>query len=291
MIHEQLDIAHWKSLFVVHRLRQSAGGKTPEVDSISGPYDIAVLEQLREASYAHLLEIERVPTDVFVWSRGEPNQRAITKIGGLPYRIARKSWPIAQSGMPMTFAAQLCFVDSYTITPPLPGDVLLIFTEAKNWGDEAKPLYDFMGESENDSFLLFEWTSLTTLPLVMQEDIPETGLQIMPCYGSIHRTWDYAHVDGYAYPDIAHYIPPVLEATKIGGICPRQDEERQNTEGYFCSLSSLSNEIYQPFPFLNVPETISWKEWQHSHPLKIGDVGLINLFLNHDGNVRWTFHD
>ncbi len=65
MIHEQLDIAHWKSYFSVHGLRQSAEGKTPSVSMISGPYDIAVLEQLREASYAQLPEIERIPTDVF----------------------------------------------------------------------------------------------------------------------------------------------------------------------------------------------------------------------------------
>jgi hypothetical protein len=290
MLHQQLDIAHWTSIFPLERLRQAARGKTPYASMISGPYDIAVLEQLREASYAPLPMIERVPTDVFVWSRGESHQRAVTKIGGLPYRVAGKPWPITQSGTAMAFAAQICFADSQNIIPSLPGDILLIFTEAKNWGDEAKPLYDFMGESEHDSVLLFEWTALTTLPLVTQQDIPETGLHIMPCYGSIYRTWDYPHVAGYAYPDIAEYIPPVIEATKIGGVCPLQEQERNGTEGYFCSLSSLSNEISQPFPFLNVPEPISWQEWRHSYPLKIGDVGLINLFLTHEGNIRWTFH-
>ena len=98
MIHERLDIAHWKSFFSIPHLRQTAGGKTPEASIISGPYDIAVLEQFREASYARLPEIERVPTDVFVWSRGEPDQRAVTKIGGLPYRIKEEPWPVAPSG-------------------------------------------------------------------------------------------------------------------------------------------------------------------------------------------------
>lgn len=290
MIHERFDIARWKSFFSLTRLRQVAGGTTPAAGRISGPYDIAVLEQLRETSYAYLPGIERIPTDVFVCSRGEPDQRTVTKIGGLPYRAAEKRWPIAPSGVAMTFVAQICFVDSYDIVPSLPGDVLLIFTEAKNWRSEAEPLYNFMGESEDDSFLLFEWVSLTTLPLVERQDIPETGLQIMPCYGSIHRTWDYPDVDGFAYPDIAEYIPPVFEATKIGGVCPRQDEEYHGIEGYFCSLSSLDNEISQPFPFLNVSGVIGWEEWQHSHPLMIGDVGLINLFLDHDGSIRWTFH-
>jgi uncharacterized protein DUF1963 len=290
MIHERLDIAYWKSFFSLRHLRQAAEGETPEACIISGPYDIAVLEQLREASYAHLPGIERVPTDIFVWSRGESDQRAVTKIGGLPYRVTERPWPVAPSGAAMTFAAQICFADSRDIVPVLPGDVLLIFTEAKNWGDEENPLYDFMGEGEDDSSLLFEWVPLTTLPLVTRQDIPETGLQIMPCYGSIHRTWDYPHVDGFAYPEIAQHIPPVFVATKIGGVCPYQDMEYHSTEGYFCSLSSLDNEIYQPFPFLNVPEPISGDEWKHSHPLTIGDVGLINLFLNRDGSIRWTFH-
>lgn len=290
MIHERLDIEHWKAFFSLSHLRRATGGKVPEADSISGPYDIAVLEQLREASYAHLTGIERVPTDVFIWSRGEAEQRAVTKIGGLPYRLRARPWPVAPSGAAMTFVAQICFTDSHDLVPALPGDVLLIFTEAKNWGDEENPLYDFMGEDEDDSFLLFEWVSLTTLPLAKPEDIPETGFHIMPCYGSIHRSWDYPSVDGFAYPDVAEYIPAVLGATKIGGVCPAQEQQYQSTQGYLCSLISLANSISLPFPFLNVAEPISWEQWQQSHPLRIGDVGLINLFLNPDGSIRWTFH-
>lgn len=283
MIHERLDIAYWKSFFSLRHLRNVRRGKTPEANIISGPYDIAVLEQLREASYAPLPGIERVPADVFIWSRGESDQRMVTKIGGFPYRVAERPWPIAPSGATMTFVAQICFADSHDIIPALPGDISLIFTEAKNWGNEENPLYDLMGESEDDSFLLFEWVSLTALPVVTLEDIPETGLQIMPCYGSIHRTWDYPQVDGFAYPEIAQHIPPVWAATKIGGVCPYQDMEYQSTEDYLCSLSSLANNISQPFPFLSVSEPLSWDEWQQSHPLRIGDAGLINLFLKrHD---------
>jgi hypothetical protein len=290
MVHKRFDIEHWKSFFSLSHLSRATGEKTPEVSSISGPYDIAVLEQLRDDSYAHLARIERIPTDIFIWSRGEADQRAVTKIGGVPYRLRASPWPVAPSGATMTFVAQICFTDSRDLVPALPGDVLLIFTEARNWGNEENPLYDFMGEDEDDTFLLFEWVSLTTLPLVMRQDIPETGLHILPCYGSIYRSWDYPAVDGFAYPEIAAYIPPVVAATKIGGVCPYQDQEYQSTQGYLCSLSSLANNISFPFPFLNVPEPISWEEWQQSHPLRIGDIGLINLFLNPDGSIRWTFH-
>ena len=295
MIHERLDIDHWKQQFPLPRLREKAGSNLPGVPGISGPLDVAVLEQLRDASYANAPGIERVPTDVFVWSRGEPNQRTVTKIGGLPYRAADTPWPLALSGTPMTFVAQICFADSHDLTPELPGDILLIFTEATNWGSEEEPLYDFMGEYEDDSYLLFEWISLNNLPLVSHQQIPATGLQIMPCYGTLHRTWDYLHVDGFAYPEVAEHIPSVIEATKIGGICPWSDMDwvgyaDGETEGYFCSLRSLDNEVDWPFPFLNDPEPISWTEWSQSKPLMIGDVGFINLFLKPDGTVRWRFH-
>ncbi len=290
MIHERLDLSHWELVFPVSRLRKEASGKIPAVGGISGPYQIAILEQLREASYASLPGIKRVPTDIFIWSRGEPDQRMITKIGGLPYRAVESPWPVAPSGTSMTFVAQICFADSRDIVPPLPGDILLIFTEAKNWGDENTPLYDFMGEAEDDSYLLFEWVSFNDYPLVAHQDIPATGLSIMPCYGTIHRTWDYPQVDGFAYPAIAEDIPPIIEATKIGGICPYLEYEDDGDGTYLCSLRSLDNEIYRPFPFLNVPEPISWHEWSASQPLMIGDVGLINLFLKKNATLRWTFH-
>lgn len=58
-------------------------GKSPAGGAITGPCDIAALEQLRDLSYAHLPDIKRVPTDIFIWSFGETDQRMVTKIGGL----------------------------------------------------------------------------------------------------------------------------------------------------------------------------------------------------------------
>lgn len=292
MIHEQLDLQHWKHVCSLQRLRDASGGKSPNGGAITGPCDIAALEQLRDLSYAHLPDIKRVPTDIFIWSFGEPNLRMVTKIGGLPYREASKPWPRSPSGTPLTFVAQICFADSHDLVPELPGDILLIFTEAKNWGSSEEPLYDFMGEAEYDSYLLFEWVSLHDRPLVMRQHIPEAGLSITPCYGTIHRTRDYAGVDGFAYPDRAEHIPPVIEATRIGGICPYSDCEwvsytEEERRDYLCSLRSLDHEPDWPFPFLNVPKYADLPEWD---PLKIGDVGLINLFLQKDGTIRWRFH-
>jgi hypothetical protein len=105
MIHERLDIDHWKHLFSVPQMRQA--GAKPEACIISGSYDIAVLEQLRAEAYAADADTERAPTDVFVWYRGEPQDRAVTKIGGLPYVLSGKKWPLAPLGVPLTFVAQI----------------------------------------------------------------------------------------------------------------------------------------------------------------------------------------
>jgi len=255
------------------------------------------VEQLREETFATDADFERVPTDVFVWARGEPERRAVTKIGGLPYREAGMPWPIAPSGTPMNFVAQFCFADSRDIAPALPGDILLIFAEGKEWRYRKEVHYDFAwgdGE-ERDSALHFEWVTLDDdLPLATPQEAPQTGWQIMPCFAAIYRTWDYPAADGFAYPEVDEHIPTVLEATKIGGVCPWLDELEESgslPDGEFlCSLSSIFPEIYKPYPFLNVPEPIPYEEWRASHALMIGDVGLINIFVNGYGDLCWTAH-
>lgn len=293
MIHERLAIDHWKSFFSLTRLREEAQTnhqRPPEACGVTGPYDIAVLEQLREDSYANLPGIVREPIDIFVWNRGEPEQRAVTKIGGLPYRVAGKPWPIAPSGTPMNFMAQVCFADSRDVVSALPGDVLLVFAEGKRWGFGDKSGYNFSWGDNNadlDSAVAFEWVSLGDFPLVTAAEVPATGWRFTPCYGAIHRTWDYPTVDGFAYPAVSELIPPITEATKIGGECPWIQGEEDIAGTFLCSLNSVFPEISQPFPFLNVPEPMTFEE-HYGHYLMIGDVGLMYFFITTYGDVRWT---
>jgi hypothetical protein len=65
-----LDIARWKATFPL--VSERAGGGEPEVDFITGPRTIAVLEQLRDEVFGEAAPLTRGPTDVFVWARGEP---------------------------------------------------------------------------------------------------------------------------------------------------------------------------------------------------------------------------
>jgi hypothetical protein len=296
MLHEQLDIAHWKQVFSVARMR--AEGQKPDDFNISGPRSIAVIEQLREETFATLPDIERVPTDIFILNRGEPEQRAVTKISGLPYRAAGKPWPMTPSGTTMNFVAQFCFADSRDFVPTLPGDLLLIFIEGKEIelrhrlpGWNSNIIHEFMwGRGEDrDSAVAFEWVSFGDFPLVTLKEIPETPWKITPFYGTLYRTWDYPNTDGFSYPHVAIHIATTLEAIKIGGIYPSPWIPQDDLGTYLCTLNSVfcRNDSY---PFLNVPEPISAEEWRNSssRPLTIGDMGLMNIFLAADGSIRWA---
>lgn len=303
MIHERLDIARWKSAYPLHRLRQE--GSVLEVDMISTPDDIALLEQLRDATYGNLPGVDRVPTDIFVWQPGEPEHREVTKIGGLPYRESGKPWPTAPAGVPMNFVAQICFADSRDIVPPLRGDILLMFA-AGEWTFNGKTYYDLRWYDG----LAFEWGALGDFALMTPNELPKTPWPVMPCYGAIHRTWDYLNVDGSAYRELALDIPSITEATKIGGIGPWIHERDYCWFGrdgdvpgtYFCTLSSVSPKVFGPLPApedyglagLEEPRSgatrLEERETSCSRALMIADVGLLNFFLDSSGNVRWTGH-
>jgi hypothetical protein len=98
MIHDALDIERWTAAFPLEAER--AKRHEPEPEFIAGPRDIAILEQLRSEVFQDGISYERLTTDVFVWSRGEPARREETKIGGLPYRPSTKLWPLDVSGKP-----------------------------------------------------------------------------------------------------------------------------------------------------------------------------------------------
>ncbi len=310
IIHSNLDIARWKATFPLASER--AGGSEPDVDFISGPRTIAVLEQLRDEVFGDTSPLTRVPTDVFVWTRGEPEQRAVTKIAGVPYRAAGKPWPLDASGRPRLFLAQFCFADSRDLIPvPLPGDVLLMFAAT----EQPRPdRFDLMwGRTD---VLAFEWAQLEQSRLVAPAEIPETGMHPLPCYGTRFRTWDYAlgatttrgtaeECDEWNEDDDLLLDCAVMEGTKIGGIPPRLydeyeirlDREEVLPPGtYLCTLASLMADVSRPYALLNMPEALDLRDpeassaWRQSNPLVIADAGLLNFFVDTDGAVRWTGH-
>jgi uncharacterized protein YwqG len=347
MTHERFDLARWEAEFPLARLRDDArrylrrehqrgylpqyvGGGGMSVDDyieqsldwyifaqgpsphcaemITGPYTIAAIEQLRRERAETLSSMERVLTDIFVFGRGEPARREVTKIGGLPYWPAHRPWPRAADGDPMTFIAQFNFADSRDITGPLPGDLLLIY------GRLGYVLRDEMIRTGLGSLateerhavpaeatMHFEWLSLGEDNLVDAATVPPTDWPILPCYGQIHRTFDYEirestvevdeDIDDFEDEDEdedEHHIC-VLNATKIGGIpyTIQADPRWYHAGRHLATLAETRPDRAHQYPYVNVVEPLGSPPGPEDQGLTWGDCGLMYLFLEPDGQVGW----
>jgi hypothetical protein len=292
-IHERFDLAAWIREFPLERLRAEAEAFVherrrrfperyaddaavaehisimhPHGDIVVGPKNVAVNEQLRaEATASAAYSGSRVATDVVVWCEGEPAQRAVTKIGGRPYRPASARWPTDADG-PLRFIAQLCFADSRDLLPALPGDILLIFGD-----DDA-----LLAEPER---LVFEWVELGVADLV--EHVPERDDRLGALHGALHRTkdWTDADEDTFDGDEGSHYLA-VWEGTKLGG-APRYVQGDENPGGTFIgALGSIAVPDDQRYPFVNRAEP---RGGSGENDLMIGDMGSLYLFLLPDGRM------
>jgi len=269
MIHDRFDISQWKRMFT---LSENIGG-----EHITSPYDIVVIEAIRERVLKDQHVGATVLTDVCIFAKGEPANRAITKIGGLPYWPADKPWPCGVAGNPMTFVAQFNFADSLELTGQLPGDILVFFADAETGASDGYI-------EEGGAY--FAWFQLDHQFKVI-DHVPETGWQIDPCYAVLYRTVDYPEVESDAFeaydaPDLI----PCLEATKIGGT-PLWVQYDEDLPGRFlCALCSIQPAFEQPYPYINVPAPITtFNELYGTKDLMIGDMGSYYLFIDDSGQV------
>ena len=296
MLHERFDLQKWVRIFPLAKLRTESRDfvlerqrqlpeeypndaavekhirlMSPGGCFIVGPKGLAITEQLRAESLEHLPEAPTgIDVDVFVWAMGEPEKRAVTKVGGLPYWPADATWPVDDRGDLIRFVAQLSFADSRDIFPELPGDVLLVF------GDNDAVCFE-------PKRLVFRWMPLTILPLV--DRVPETDPEetITPFFGIVHRSQDWK--GDFDLLDAQYqraWRIAVLEGTKIGGV-PACIQETSALDGRFLgAIGSISVAPDQLYPFINVQEPFGWNQ---DHNLMIGDMGSLFLILRDDGSV------
>jgi hypothetical protein len=202
-------------------------------------------------------------TDQIFFVNGEPAERSVTKVGGLPYRAAGVPWPLTDAGQPMTFLAQFCFAESRDLFGKLPGEILLIFAE----GREAYLPNPY------DSSLRFERYPLGLGNLIRAQEIPVVDWILRPYFGIIHRTND-EHLVGHPQGE-----------TKIGGE-PAWIQGNESPGGrFFCELGRLRR----------VPA--QWDRWGRDEEtgdrtgdeLSMHDAGCLYFFLREDGAIRWAF--
>ena len=206
------------------------------------------------------------PIDVLDFVGGEPRDRHVTKIGGLPYRPARLKWPIDENGTSLSFVAQICFADSHELVGDLPGDVMLIFT-----ADE---------DQATSGFMFFEWYPLGISRLVEAAQIPRAAWEIAPCYALPRRQPESG--PGHKGSTFGH------EGAKIGGE-PVWLQGGQSIQGRF--LAALAR------PKFLTPADLpaGWEEtrvtgaYDETHEFSPGDGGIFNFFHAGKGKVNLTF--
>jgi hypothetical protein len=279
----------WIDRFPIERL------VTEKIRFDNGPSSVCFIEQIRAIARQSESLGDAVPCDVFVLGLGEPEERAATKLGGVPYRPRNIPWPTSmQSKKPLTFVAQFCFSDSRDLFPDLPGDILLAFFE----DFAAEPYTYFPGPPR------FEWYSLGQQELVSAAEIPPTGFAVPVCFAARHRSCDYptetaqgtvtrtvqkTFVNSLESPDVENLqrTACVFPNLKIGGT-PRWPGETPGIEveigsgvRFIAAIPSIFVGSEDEYPWLNVqsePEGL----WP---PLVWSEEGTVQLFLRDDMTI------
>ncbi len=252
-------------------------------DDITSPCDICNVEWLRRGLADQYDWGRPVPVDVFVMSKGEPENRFATKIGGLPYRSRNLPWPCARSGRPLALIAQFNFTNSVDIVGTLPGDLLLVFGDDSD--GPVEPLH-------------MEWQRLGIQDLVRPADLPSDRMAIAPCFGNRCRMVSYPDAilaTDNMYPEChgkevwSPYWIPRLQATQIGRapyFIQRGDDSLPGQP--LCTIASVQPDMHQPYPWVNVPEPLCREgEWMYGgEDLMIGDLGCIYIFIDDEETLH-----
>ena len=267
-----ISVDEWTSRFPLESHRDAVR----DINYLSGPFDLAIIEQ----AWQEIRQSAGTETDVFVFARGEPECRHVTKIGGVPYRPEGEPWPICMGapagtashlveyykphGTPMSFLAQFCFAGSRDLVGELPGDVLLLFTEDDTFGTD----------------LHFEWYSLGISRLMTPSQIPDGASPFNKSYGFICRLQEPAE----ATPSV-----PFVSATKIGGKPGFIQNPCESSSRFLCQLSSMQPTFKRPYPWVDQEKPVTDFDELYSNQLCMVDMGNIYVFIDQDGSCTSAF--
>lgn len=254
---------------------------------ITGPNDLCRNEHLRQEMSDQMDWGPGVPMDVFVMADGEPGDRYVTKIGGLPYRPSSAPWPRTRRGDALTFLGQICFADSKDLVGELPGEVLLVFCRS---------------QEEIDDSLQFEWQPFGLTGLVTVAEIPQLPWTISPCYGNLCRVMSYPEAKRRPALDSQKYLTcrgievwsefflREYHATQIG-TAPFYIQGDPCLPGRpLCTLSSVQPDQHSPHPWVNRAEPICPEgehRWNDDY-LMIADVGCIYISITDQGKLHYA---
>jgi len=255
-------------------------------NTVVSPMNLVQRERMLRKLKTELELSEPVPTDVLVIGYDEPEDRDVTKIGGVPYWPCNKAWPKDDKGCPMEFLAQINFCGSRDILPNVPADLLSIFV-ASDWCSILK--YHFEWQFIDHATELITGSSL---PEIKYPQVKTPAFAVncrVNDYGKATPISNSVSFDGWE--DLVR-----IRGSKIGGI-PRffYDSLPSVTGDYLCSIHSLRHPTDVPWPFINVkdpltPEIlggIGCNGGRGCHDtVMFNQEGTLFLFLEKDGTVN-----
>ena len=121
------DLTHWQRVFPWESIRDEADDSGTHITS---PVHLVMIEKQREQIANDLSKLHNLPTEVFTFSLGEPDDPAATKIGGVPFRQHDKPWP-QYSGYNYEFLAQFNFTNSRDLVGGYPRRHVAHFCEQR----------------------------------------------------------------------------------------------------------------------------------------------------------------
>lgn len=242
-------------------------------DPIWSPGALAARKRIISQMPQHLVPAKFDTTDVFVFGLGEPEKPETTKIGGLPYIPIDTPWPMFNEE-PMTFLAQICFLDSQDFfETELPGDVLLIFIP-----DEYALFESGMNE---DDATFYKWVQVKDQELFEPDSIPTQSNPPTPCFGVRHRMKEYIS-------DKPMYWR--TQSSKIGGspawIQGHDDYIEPGIE--FIGALGCINDFAKGDPLINASNDELTKEQREGLWMYL-DSGQLNIFIDSDGTTTGKF--
>ena len=271
-LHPEFDLEQAKRAY-------SASGfdVRPSGEHVTSPLDLYSMEALRDRY--DLRKGRAVPTDVFVFGKGEAPRRDGTKVGGLPYWPIDRPWPTNEAGISYHFLAQFNFADSRDLLAGLPGDVLLLLVQP---GD------DWLYEPDR---IRFEWLPLGVPPVARFEPSRIVSRQSV-FFGAIRRAADYPDAEGIAKKSGIRRPRElaILNGTKIGGL-PHVIQEFDLGGEFLCQLSSIQAAANAPYPWVNDPAPLDAGFSDRgihadANQFVFLDMGNIYIFRADDGTVR-----
>ncbi|MEZ5940032.1 MAG: DUF1963 domain-containing protein [Planctomycetaceae bacterium] len=294
--HPQLDLEAWLKRLPYETFETVNYGdeirrRVPSGQIISSPNDLCCVEGIRRrVRQKHDLG-KSVPVDLFVWSDEPPKQPYLTKLGGIPHREADKPWPTSPEGVPYTFVAQFCFLDSTDITPKTPGEVLLVFFRyaKSHW-------------NRTPGDVVIEWSSSILTNPLKRGDMPTPAFTVPELSGVLVRYQEYPGT-GTLFHELGHGEPWLLEttqATKIGPethfIQGRPEWDEQPKPRLLCTLSALHMRYrfdpHNRWPLVN-RESLSKEEISQNpisdwgrYRMMFADSGCMYFFIDSEGKIE-----